>query len=698
MKRWITIALCALASAHTSPGQVWSAADIPTRVVALRRVSPPGQATKQSASQFASLVEIPAESREILADDVATLADGTATWGVAFRSEGAKSMSLCLEDISLPAGGSLTVSDTLGETCSEVWVGPGSSRAMTPTVFSDAIVLRYAGPARPQPRFRIVGANCGFRSPTPSAWGNKSTPGDYNSSASCEVPVACKEDMASVSALRRGVCRLILNGRFFGTGTLVNNTAQDRAPLVVTAAHVVGSSQLTACEALFGFEEPTCANDRELYNRGTETIVGGTLAAFDAETDMAVIRLPQTPSLTSRPYWMGWSRTAVAPTDGDVVCVHHPYGDAKKISVSSAAAPSATYTGDQNATGGDFAPSSHWFISRWSIGATEGGSSGAPLMTAGGKLIGSLTGGAATCRNPVQDYFWMFSKAWNASSDGYPTLCAALDPGGMDPEALGGLDYLVGNGATGQVSTFSPSGNDTDSQSEAEPLDVSRTAYVQPISPTPRATMARSYWAVTLYASAIETQPYLNAGSARVEVGVSSNLTTAPTETASVLLSRFRTGGAVTIALPNAVSVGARSTAYVHVTASGFTSGNSLTLMDIAAQSDNKVQIVSGSRQTVDGKRLMLSAIVTEATDTAMPALVSDSGIRLKVADGVTTVYGAALRLVAVYDRGGRLVAQTQADGRAEVSLDMCGHASGLYVVRALAEDGAQSTFKLLNY
>lgn len=698
MKRWITIGLCALASAHTSPGQVWSAADIPVRTVALGRVSPPEQATKQSASQFASLVEIPAGSRAIDSADVAALADGTATWGMAFRSAGAKSMSLCLEDISLPAGGTLTVADTLGETAAEVWVAPGGSRAMTPTVFSDAIVLRYAGPARPLPRFRIVGANCGFRSPTQSAWGNKSTPGDYNSSASCEVPVACREATANVSLLRRGVCRLILNGRFFGTGTLVNNTAQDRTPLVVTAAHVVGSSQLTACEALFGFEEPTCANDRELYNRGTETIVGGTLVAFDAETDMAVIRLPQTPSLTSRPYWMGWSRTTVAPTDGDVVCVHHPYGDAKKISVSPTASPSATYVGDQNATGGDFAANSHWYISRWASGATEGGSSGAPLMTAGGKVIGSLTGGAATCRNPVQDYFWMLSKAWDASSDGYQTLSATLDPGGMDPMSLDGLDFLVGNGATGQVSTFSASESDTDGQSEAEPLNDSRTAYVQPISPAPGATAARSYWAVTLYASDIEAWPYLNASGARVEVGVSTSLTTPPAETASVLLSRFRTGGAVTVALPNAVSVGAQSTAYVHVMASGFASGNSLTLMDVAAQSDNKVQIVSGSRQTVAGKRLMLSAIVTETTDTAMPTIVSDSGIRLKVADRVATVYGAPLRLVAVYDRGGRLVAQTQAEGRTEVSLDLCGHASGLYVVRALAEDGAKSTFKLLNY
>lgn len=698
MKRWITIALFALASAHASYGQVWSVADIPTRSVALGRVSPPEQATKQSANQFASLVEIPAGSREIHAADITTLADGAATCGMAFRSEGAKSMSLCLEDISLPSGGILTVSDTLGETTAEVWVGTDSSRAMTPTVFADAIVLRYVGPARPLPRFRIVGANCGFRSPAPSAWGNKSTPGDYNSSAACEVPVACKDDIANVSTLRRGVCRLIVNGRFFGTGTLVNNTAQDRAPLVVTAAHVVGSSKLTACEALFGFEEPTCANDHELYNRGTETIVGGTLVAFDAETDMAVIRLPQTPSLTSRPYWMGWSRTAVAPTDGNVVCVHHPYGDAKKISVSSTAAPNATYTGDLNATGGDFATNSHWFVSRWTIGATEGGSSGAPLMTAGGKVIGSLTGGAATCRNPVQDYFWMFSKAWGASSDGYPTLGAALDPGGMDPESLDGLDFLVGNGETGQVSTFSPSESGTDSQSEAEPLDASRTAYVQPISPAPGSTTARTYWAVTLYASELETLPYLNAGSARVEVGISSSLTTPPTETTSVLLNRFRTGGAVTVALPNAVSVGARSTAYIHVSTSGFASGNSLTLMDVAAQSDYKVQMVAGSRQTVEGKRLMLSAIVTEAADTAMPAIVSDSGMRIKVADRHATVYGAALRLVAVYDRGGHLVAQTQAEGRTEVSLDLCGLGSGLYVVRALTEDGAKSTFKLLNY
>lgn len=697
MKRSITTALLALLFARSSPAQVWSAADIPVRTVELGMVSPPEATTKQSASRFATPVEIPAGSQAIDTADVVRLADGTVTWGVAFRSEGARSMSLSLEEIALPAGGILTVTDTLGETQAGVWIGADSSRAVTPTIFADAIVLRYVGPASPLPRFRISGANCGFR-PLPSPTLNKATPGDYNSSASCEVPVACGEDVANVSQLRRSVCRLILNGRFFGTGTLINNTAQDRAPLIVTAAHVVGSAQLTACEALFGFEEPACANDNELYNRGTETIVGGTLVAFDAETDMAVIRLSQTPSLASRPYWMGWSRAAVAPTDGNVVCVHHPYGDAKKISVSSAAAPNATYVGDSNATGGDFAANSHWYIARWTSGATEGGSSGAPLMTAGGKLIGSLTGGAATCRNPVQDYFWMYSKAWDASSDGYSTLGTALDPGRLDPDELGGLDFQVNNRTTEQVATFSPSESGTENQSEAEPLNTSRTAYVQPLSPANGSTNAHSYWAVTLNAAEIESWPYFNVGSARVEVGVSASPTTAPAETTSILLSRFRTGGAVTVALPSAVTIGARNTAYIHVTASGFTSSNSLTLMDVAAQSDYKTETVSGTRRTVDGKRLMLSAIVTEETDTALPVIVSESDIRIKVVDRVVTIYGTALRLVAVYDRGGRLVAQTQAEGRTEVSLSLCGRGSGLYVVRAVAEDGSKSTFKILNY
>ncbi|WP_159103352.1 hypothetical protein [Prolixibacter bellariivorans] len=55
-----------------------------------------------------------------------------------------------------------------------------------------------------------------------------------------------------------------------------------------------------------------------------------------------------------------------------------------------------------------------WVIHRWDVGTTEAGSSGSGLIVnSSHQLIGTLTGGAATCADPVNDYFAMLNKQWS---------------------------------------------------------------------------------------------------------------------------------------------------------------------------------------------------------------------------------------------------------------------------------------------
>jgi lysyl endopeptidase len=76
-------------------------------------------------------------------------------------------------------------------------------------------------------------------------------------------------------------------------------------------------------------------------------------------------------------------------------------------------------------------------------GTTEGGSSGGGLWNGAHRLIGVLSGGAASCANPSgSDYFARLERAWtaNAALDGQlrywldpDQTCVAVVPG-LDPD------------------------------------------------------------------------------------------------------------------------------------------------------------------------------------------------------------------------------------------------------------------------
>lgn len=681
----------ALHSGIDAVAQVYADPDIPSRRIELPSPVVPSATSKQQEALFAQRIDInvPFDSSE-----TTILSDGTLFWSATFVSPGAFSMSLCLEDVSLPSGGSLSVADTLANETKTVWIG--GDKVITPTIPGNAIVIRYTGPATPIPTFTITAANCGFRDVFHERKGtNKASAGSYGSSGSCENPAIC---YANGDKQRRSVCRLLVNGTNLGTGTLVNNTSEDRSPLVLTSAHVVGSSTLTSCEALFGYEEYFCQNDYGAYCGGTECIYGGTLLAFDAGIDMALIRLSQIPSVFSAPYWSGWDIS-----DGsmvyDLFCIHHPYGDAKKVSFAPSATPRASYTSDRNALGEPFTRGVHWLVPEWSDGATEGGSSGSALFNSDSRIIGALSGGASSCKNPKRDYYWMLSAAWDTSSNGYNTLSEVLDPTGSGVSSLGGLDFVASDGVVSTGANYDVSDAET---YEADALTSSMTHIVQPLT----LETSRTIWAVGLTASEASYDPLYDPSydccsteEAEVRVGLNATPAAIPSATTSAEVSDFD-GGTVFFALPTPLAVAKNTKVYVHVMASNFPSQDALYLLAVDASSDYMLQESTSNKSTlsvVTGRRLAVNTVYSEIADTAI-ADVSIPNIEFFVSDGVISIQADALSLVAVYDRQGRLMTQLNANGDSYAQLDLCGMPSGLYIVRALTQSGSQASFKFLNY
>jgi hypothetical protein len=85
----------------------------------------------------------------------------------------------------------------------------------------------------------------------------------------------------------------------------------------------------------------------------------------------------------------GFQLDNTGATPQSAVGIHHPSGDIKKISFENQPLISTTF--------GSCPPNSHWGVTDWDLGVTEGGSSGSPLYDQNHLIIGQLHGGASAC-------------------------------------------------------------------------------------------------------------------------------------------------------------------------------------------------------------------------------------------------------------------------------------------------------------
>jgi hypothetical protein len=81
----------------------------------------------------------------------------------------------------------------------------------------------------------------------------------------------------------------------------------------------------------------------------------------------------------------------------------------------------------------------HLYVPFWSVGSTEGGSSGSPLFNGDQRVVGLLHGGYAACGNREGDWFGRLASAWHGPAPQY-RLRDWLDP--TDSQVLV-LDALV---------------------------------------------------------------------------------------------------------------------------------------------------------------------------------------------------------------------------------------------------------------
>mgnify|MGYP002152218609 CR=1 FL=1 len=247
------------------------------------------------------------------------------------------------------------------------------------------------------------------------------------SSGSCEVDIACFEG-EEWQREKRGVCR-ILSGGSLCTGSLVNNTLEDARPFLLTANHCINNQvQADNSVFLFNYEHADCYGITE---SNEQSISGGQLRATTYHLDFALLELAFAPPPSYNPYYLGLNLNS--DTAKHTTVIHHPMGDVKKISKDFETPVVANY-------GGGYDNFSHWKVLQWDLGTTEGGSSGSPLMNQNHLIIGTLTGGEATCNHFFNDFFSMIHLAWDAYPMPSQQLKYWLDPLGENPSSIRGYD------------------------------------------------------------------------------------------------------------------------------------------------------------------------------------------------------------------------------------------------------------------
>ncbi|MCL1821322.1 MAG: trypsin-like peptidase domain-containing protein [Prolixibacteraceae bacterium] len=347
--------------------------------------------------------------------------DGWYVWQVKIYSESAYSLNLIFEDFSMGASdllflftpgrdyvlGAFTAQNVTVEGIFAVSPVPGNE-----------VVVQYETPEMPDSRnipFVISRVNHDFKDIL-----------KYNEIRR-PLGVTAQSCISNVNCLignrwrdeQNSVCRVMIEGVEFCTGTLMNNTAQNQRPFVLTANHCISTDRKAASSLfLFNYESPYCGS---LDGDISHSISGSTLCATLDSLDFALVEMTVKPPPSFRPYYAGWNNSGYM-TDS-AACIQHPQGDIKKIALD-VDKPSVSNFGNYR----QYTERGFLRIAIWDDGATQPGSSGGPLLNRKGQVIGSLVGGDSSCSYTRNDYFSRFDMAWNHSANVKRQLKNWLDP------------------------------------------------------------------------------------------------------------------------------------------------------------------------------------------------------------------------------------------------------------------------------
>jgi hypothetical protein len=371
-------------------------------------------------------------------------------WRVGVRSKDAYSLNILFSKFHIPRGAQVFVYNAdQTEILGSYTHLNNSDLNLLPIqpIVGDELIVEYQEPINASFRGEIeigevnhdfIGILRAFHPPEPG-----------DPSGSCHPNIICFPNLLEQG---RGTVLLVINGTSLCTGVLMNNSAEDGTPYLLTATHCLNNNYDNCflsnrqydvvagrIVAFFNYESPLCSRDI----RGT---VQMTLASADSvliseQHDISLLKFRDNEIPKEyQPYFLGWNVSSApsAPFYG----LHHPNGGIKKVAVRNGNITLSSWTGSIRPLtpmcnnlpqpGYMLAGNAHWIVNAWDVAATEGGSSGSPIVDRNRRVVGTLTGGSSYCPPRAQgpDYYAALSQLWNVqgSLNNPNSLRHYLDP------------------------------------------------------------------------------------------------------------------------------------------------------------------------------------------------------------------------------------------------------------------------------
>ncbi len=337
------------------------------------------------------------------------------TWTHEVQAPNAVSLNFGFSEFYLPEGAELNIYSADRSEFIRSFTSADNNAARelwTPVIMTDAAIIELTVPASvaSEVALKLAHVGQGFRT-----FGQST-----QKSGSCNIDVACTDSRGWENEIN-SVAVISTGGSRFCTGFMVNNTANDKAPLFMTANHCRITAQTApSLVAYWNYQTSKCKGARDGKLDSFQT--GSTFLAAGARSDFTIVRLNQAPNAEWNVKYAGWDATGAVGTSTTVI--HHPNVDEKSISFASKPTQLSAYGGTSSP--GD---STHVWVLDYDKGTTEPGSSGSPLFDDKHRVIGQLHGGGAACGNDLPDYYGRFSMSFDGDGTKSGSLKEHLDPG-----------------------------------------------------------------------------------------------------------------------------------------------------------------------------------------------------------------------------------------------------------------------------
>jgi lysyl endopeptidase len=189
----------------------------------------------------------------------------------------------------------------------------------------------------------------------------------------CNIDVACVRPSPALGDAAKAVAKLLFVGdaagtQYLCTGTLLNDLPSTNEPYLFTAGHCMGSASAAHTLNTFWFFDAVACKDNAVPPF-VQLTAGAALLGRSQDHDWALVRLDEPPPAGAR--FAAWNADPV-PIGAATTTLHHPLGDLKKYARGYVG--QAVYLSDAVVEG-------TFNEVPYTSGITEGGSSGAALLT-----------------------------------------------------------------------------------------------------------------------------------------------------------------------------------------------------------------------------------------------------------------------------------------------------------------------------